>query len=260
MVQPWQTQSAVWALRTAPSVRILSGKGRHMERKLVIALVIAAGAGLVWLTSRGNPPVPEPAGDVAVLFSDEPSSAEADSGLSFDPAAVARAEAKMWRAYYDGRPQEVFVGLTEVLRGQAGLGAADASRVAMHFSMAAATFREVSGNYETTVLPGLVAGYEAMRDATGRDFDASAAAEAELRWWVLRRTPGRDSPESVGRAIARMYSELYGASNADIALAGLLRAKAAELRDGGGDWAEVERLLTQSNEALLSGIAQGNPR
>ncbi len=232
---------------------VVFGRGsRGMNRKLIIALVIAAAGGLVWLTLRDS--APEAEGHVAALFPEAPIEQTAVSDLSFDPVAVAKAETEMWKAYYEGRPESVFAGLTGVLREQAHLSAGEATGVAMHFSMAAAKFKERSGNYESIVLPDLVAGYEAMLRATGRDFDAREAADAELHWWVLRRTPGRDKPESVGRGIARLYEELYGRTNGRILMAGVLRARAADLRDRGNDWDRVEELLRESYESLLKGI------
>lgn len=86
-----------------------------------------------------------------------------------------------------------------------------------------------------------------------------AVARAELGWWVARRTPGRNSPAQVGAEIANLYALLYGKTNPNLQKAGLLRAKAAYLRDQGGnspDWQEVERLLRESYEALVVGLGQ----
>ncbi len=73
---------------------------------------------------------------------------------------------------------------------------------------------------------------------------------------MKRRTPGQDSPEEVGRSIARLYTILYGETNPDILEAGLLRAQAADLRDRHGDWKEIETLLRQSYNALARGTAR----
>jgi hypothetical protein len=89
---------------------------------------------------------------------------------------------------------------------------------------------------------------------TNGTWDAEAAARAELEWWVKRRTPGQNSPEEVGRSIAKLYKTLYGRSNPDIEKAGLLRALAAHIRDTSHDWDKVDTLLKESYRSLIRGI------
>jgi hypothetical protein len=175
---------------------------------------------------------------------------------AFDADRIALAETRMWKAYYSGDTQSLGSEMVALLNRQFGLSLTDAMEVGRDLAGAAMTFQGLSGNYEQ-VLPGLERAYSRLKKSTGGTWDSAAAARAELDWWITRRTPGRDSPEEVGRAIARLYAILYGKTNPDIERAGLLRAQAAALRDSGAaraDWAEVERLLRQSYHALASGI------
>jgi len=218
-----------------------------MRKLFALALaIVALGGGAWWLTAGSESPTANSA----------PASAPADSAApAFDAVAVASAETAMWKAYYAGKPDIVLNEMTRLLEVQAGLAATDARAAATSMATAAAKFQMVRGGYDRFVLPDLVAGYECLKTATGRDFDAEDAARAELEWWVRRRTPGKDDAESVGDAIADLYAELYGTRNDAIKRAGLLRAEAAKLRDSGGDWARVEELLVQSHQSLLAGIA-----
>ena len=57
--------------------------------------------------------------------------------------------------------------------------------------------------------------------------------------------------------IGDLYATLYGGPNEAFDEAGILRARAAALRDAGGaeaDWAEVESLLRQSYRTLVEAL------
>lgn len=180
-------------------------------------------------------------------------------GGRFDAGKIAAAERSMWQAYYSGDKVSLGRALVVLLREQFGLSTQDAMEVGKSLAEAAMTFHSLGGDYASRVLPPLQRAYTRLNSATGGGWDPDEAARAELEWWVARRTPGGDSAEEVGAAIAELYETLYGAINSDIEEAGRLRAQAAELRDRGGanaDWAEVERLLKESYEALNRGITE----
>jgi hypothetical protein len=164
----------------------------------------------------------------------------------------------MWQAYYNGDSKTLGRELIGLLREQFGLSRLEAVEVARDLAKATWTFRQRTGGYERHCLPPLESAYRKIKEATGADWEAQAAARAELGWWVARRTPSQDSPEQVGEKIAELYAVLYGTSNPYIDEAGQLRARAAQLRDEGGtdgcDWDEIERLLLGSYRSLLQGI------
>lgn len=184
-----------------------------------------------------------------------------DRGLNrnFDPHVIARAETRMWEAYYAGDKESVGLEIIVLLREQLGLSLRTSRDVGRDLAYAAHRFHQRGGYYEETVLPGLVTAYSLVRESVDGDWDPENVARAELEWWVKRRTPGQNNAESVGASVAHLYALLYGATNEDIEEAGLLRARAAILRDQGGpnaDWSAVEDLLVRSYTALLRGIQE----
>jgi hypothetical protein len=174
--------------------------------------------------------------------------------LTFDPDRVAAAEVRMWKAYYDRKFQEVGFELIDLLVRQFHLSAPDALVIAINLSSASLAFQSTRKDYQTQVLPGLRDAYGRLKILTNGAWDAEAAAQAELEWWVKRRTPGHNSQEEVGRSIAKLYTILYGKSNKDIERAGLLRARAAHIRDTGNDWSTIRKLLQESYRLLARGI------
>lgn len=173
-----------------------------------------------------------------------------------DPDRVARAETRMWKAYYSGNTARIAVLLVSQLRRQFGLTPVESVRIGFGFARSAMAFRTARGDYERTVLPLLVGAYSRLRRATREDFDPGEAARAELAWWVARRAPGQNSPEQVGRRIADLYGALYGGPCPAFERAGQLRAEAAALRDRGGrsaDWNRIEALLRESHRAFQEG-------
>lgn len=165
----------------------------------------------------------------------------------------------MWKAYYAGDRGRLVLKLARLLHSQFGLSVWELRKIAEHLGNASMNFKFAEGDYATTVLPDLEKAYQAIRSATGASFDARQVAEAELSWWVARRTPGRNRPEQVGREIAKLYELLYGAQHASLEEAGVLRARAASLRDAGresADWVEVERLLAESYRLLEGALVE----
>jgi hypothetical protein len=173
---------------------------------------------------------------------------------TFDPDQVAATETRIWKAYYQRNIQLVGFELIDLLVGQFHLSPPDAFAVAIDLSSAVQAFQSIRGDYLAHVLPSLKGAYGRLKMLKNGTWDAEAAARAELEWWVKRRTPGHNSPEEVGRSIAKLYKILYGRSNQDIEQAGLLRAQAAHLRDKTQDWTKIQKLLQDSYRLLVRGI------
>lgn len=172
---------------------------------------------------------------------------------SFDADKVARAETRMWQAYYTGNKTQLGLQLIAQLRSQHQLALFEAKEVGELLATSAMRFRSASGDYDSVCLPDLTRAYSLIKQDTGAHFDPDQVARAELAWWVARRTPGQNSAEQVGEKIARLYGLLYDKDFQAFQKAGLLRAQAAELRDSGGvdaDWKRVEDLLRQSYREL----------
>jgi len=172
---------------------------------------------------------------------------------AFNPKRVAHAETEMWRAYYNHDQARLGYELALLFRNQYGLSLPTAVHIAKQYVQAAMKFQAAANNYDAIVLPDLTEAYRLLKQATRASYDPEAAARAELAWWVARRTPGQNSPEQVGKKIAELYAVLHGRSDPAFETSGLLRARAAALRDAGGqapDWNQIEALLQQSYAAL----------
>jgi hypothetical protein len=170
----------------------------------------------------------------------------------FDPDRMAALELDMWQAYYRKENVRLFRGLLTTLREQYRYTWARAGQAAFHLARAASTFGNARSDYDR-VIPDLERAYAIARDWTGSRFEPAAVARAELAWWIARRVPGQDSAEQVGALIADEYALLYEVPRERVAEAALLRARAARLRDEGGDhadWARVSELLQRSYWAL----------
>ncbi len=175
----------------------------------------------------------------------------------FDADKIAAAETKMWQAYYSKDKIQLAMNIISLLRNQHSLTLLNAKKIGELLAASAIKFQSASGNYEYAALPDLINAYTLIKQTSGAAFDPEKAARAELAWWVARRTPGQNSAEQVGEKITELYTILYGKTNPEIQKAGLLRAKAAVLRDSGqdkADWIQVESLLKQSYSELKKGI------
>jgi len=180
--------------------------------------------------------------------------------FDFDPDYVAGSETRMWQAYYTKDRTTLGIEIVKLLNEQFGLSVQKAAELGEGLARTAITFATSRDNYQQNTLPGLIEYYTKVHDLAGGNWNPTEVAQAELDWWVARRTPGYNSPENVGHLIAVLYSKLYGASNAHIEKAGLLRAEAAALRDSAGinaDWPRIESMLQESYRELHEGISSG---
>lgn len=194
---------------------------------------------------------------ISVLAFATCSLAAAPKPPAFDAEGVAQAETKMWQAYYSGDFMQIGAQLMTLLNRQYGLAPDRARDIGGLFAISSMTFRMAQGDYEAIVLPGLTKAYEQLKQATGAAYDPARAARAELAWWVARRTKGQDSAEQVGVRISDLYACLYGRPAPAFQKAGLLRARAAALRDAGrqnADWTQIEKLLKESYSELRKAI------
>lgn len=199
--------------------------------------VVLAVAGFMW---AWQPNPPRPLGD-------------------FNPDRVAELEVGMWQAYYEKQRVRLFSTLVTTLREQYGFSWPIATATAFSLAKAAVAFGDATGDYDRAI-PDLTRGFERIQRATASRFDPHRVAEAELAWWVARRTPGHDSPEEVGRLIAELYAGLYGKPVDEMFVAGQLRASAAALRDAQAtepDWITIATLLRRSYRSLHDHLNEG---
>lgn len=174
----------------------------------------------------------------------------------FDPYRVADLELQMWQAYYDDDTIRLFRLLVVTLREQYHYSWATAAGAAFDLARAASTFADARFNYQG-VLPDLESAYTTARDWLNAGFDPAEVAQAELAWWVARRTPGQNRPDQVGGLIADEYAMLYETSRPSVLHAARLRAEAAALRDQQAeapDWDRIGSMLTESYVALHTAL------
>ena len=175
----------------------------------------------------------------------------------FDPNEIAKSQTRIWQARSRGDNSGIAREIVRLLTEQFGLSSLDAMAITSPLLNAMMTFDRQEADYEALVLPDLERAFVELRRVSGLSFDPEAAASAELKWWVARRSPETGDPEEVGRRIAELYTVVLGKSNPAIQEAGRLRAKAALLVDAPGsdcDWQELERLLTESFEELKKAL------
>lgn len=184
----------------------------------------------------------------------------ADAALSrpalgrFDPAGMARAEAAMWRSYYEGRWGRLAWQSVMTAREQFGFSMADSVRLGWHAARAARFFRR--DTHDPRCLPELEAYYRALaRSGAAPGLDAGRAARLELQWWRERRErpAGRHYAVTVGELAELVYGLPPGAATE----AAALRTGAMDYRDARrnglmteADWAEVARRLEAAYAAL----------
>lgn len=199
------------------------------------ALLLAAGVGFGWYAGFHN------------------------TGLNrnFDPQRVAASEARMWEDYYGGRMTDLALEMAGLMREQMGTSLWTTKEVIEPMAEGTKIFAKGPGDYQREVLPKVEISYARLGAACDRDWNAREVAQAELAWWVARRTPGDNAPEQVGAKIARLYTLIYERENDNVLAAGVFRANAAALRDAGGpnaDWPAIEALLLESYTALRRGV------
>ncbi len=180
----------------------------------------------------------------------------------FDPATVGRLETAMWRDYYEHRYFALFRALYSVSREAYSFSPWNSVCIALHAARAAKVFQPTTNRAEAErAVPILERYYGVLRHRGGETFDVSKAAKLELDWWQLRRE--KATPDQYGQVIARVASEVYGVTNADIKAGSLLRAQMMDYRDERSDgrmqsedWRHIEENLTRSYQLLWCGAKQ----
>lgn len=184
----------------------------------------------------------------------------------FDPDAVARLEADMWRHYYEKRFVALAFDLYAGVRENYRISPFDATLVAWDAAQAAKVFqasrsRQAAGK----AIPILERSYRRLARATDAKFDPRRAATLELEWWQQRRE--RVPTADYARTIARLAQEIYSRGDDPlIATAALERAEAMAFRDAHrtsgmteADWDVVAGKLTRSYRLLHDALVGGGP-
>jgi hypothetical protein len=181
--------------------------------------------------------------------------------LPYDPVYMADIETDMWKAYYSKDKPRLAILLVALLRREFDMSAYEAAVTGKLIADSAMKFKQARPGGYNVALPPLVKAYSKIKECSGMKFVPKEAAEADLAWWVLRRTPGKNDPKTVGRGITKLYEVIYGYKHPGFDQAGQLRAEAAHIRDLGGkncDWQKIHSTLLKSYKALHRGIQRRN--
>jgi len=153
---------------------------------------------------------------------------------AFEPAAMARLEASMWRAYYEKRYVALLRDLYAVSRDQYNFSPLESLRIAFAAASAAKAFQPSTTRAEAAkALPPLITYFSILTRGSTARFDVAEAARTELAWWQARREGAK--PEQYGLTIAQVAALVYGVDNDAMAQAGVVRAQAMAYRDEKGD-------------------------
>jgi len=175
----------------------------------------------------------------------------------FDPEAMGRTEAAMWRDYYDGHWLSLGARMAGLARTQYGFSWWDSARASFHAARAALHFRR--GTDDPRCLPALVAYYDILAPAMPAGFSSAEAAALELRWWTERRR--RVPEEKYARTIATLAGMCHGITAAAAEPASRLRADMMAYRDARrdgrmteNDWEHVAARLREAWGALRAAV------
>jgi hypothetical protein len=108
----------------------------------------------------------------------------------FDYENVAKADADMWRSYYNHQFFKMFLQLFKVLKAQIRLDWFKTFRMAYYSSAAAADYRIKRGHENSKRVTKYIAKfYKVISDNSKESFDCQKAAELEYEWWDIHRYP-----------------------------------------------------------------------
>jgi len=150
---------------------------------------------------------------------------------NFNPRNTGLYEANVWKAYYDRDWPLALLLVYRMLRSQFNLKLLQGAR-ATYYSVRAAVAWAPRDHDTAKVRALLRRFYGVLRDATDAPFDADAAGDAELEYWVVHRQfDGEKGRPELIDANTRVAATVYSLSFAQARPAGVARAHAADLVD-----------------------------
>lgn len=198
---------------------------------------------------------------------------ESLSGLrSFDPVRIADLEYTMWVAYYLRRWTHVLAAMVRLLRLGFGADWVRVLRGARLLLRAAQLWAPYPDNDPDGARAHLRELYALVRLRFGEPADPAMAASLEIDWWRAHRQrqyaldPAKTGDELV-EALTRLYSYLFGETEAAVRPTAMYRVLAMDLSD---QWVKagcrpdspllpLERAaLIRAYTALLAAVQRGN--
>jgi hypothetical protein len=195
------------------------------------------------------------------------------SGLrSFDPVRIADLEYRMWVAYYLRRWNHLLAAMVRLHRLGFGTNWLRVLRGARLMLRAAQLWAPYPDNDPDGARAHLRELYALVRLHFGQPADPAIAASLEIDWWrVHRKRQHAPDPAKMGdelvEAVTRLYSYLFGETEAAVRLTAVYRVQAMDLSD---QWVRtgcrpdspllpLERAaLIRAYTALLAAVQRGS--
>ena len=193
---------------------------------------------------------------------------------SFDPYRIADLEYRMWVAYYQRRWTRVLTGLVRLLQLGFGTDWARALRGAWLMLRATQLWAPFPDNDPDGARACMRELYELIRLRYGEPADPARAAVLEIDWWRLHRErqyapDPADTGDELILSVLRLYSYLYGVTEASVRPAAVHRVRAMDLSDQwvregclpGSPLLPLERAaLVRAYAALLAAVHRAERR
>jgi hypothetical protein len=189
-----------------------------------------------------------------------------DGRLTFDPVGLAHIETEGWRAYYDRDWSRAVSLMLQLHHDEFGLNWFDTFVASYHATRAQIAFAGQNNN-APLAQAYLEKYYAVMARARGLRYDPAAAAEAEMRYWIVHRQVASrpdDYTPLVG-VLADLHTLVFAVPPDAARASGVERTAAAAAvdritgrrsTDVAADWREVEARLV----AAYTIVAQAMPR
>lgn len=181
----------------------------------------------------------------------------------FEPGAVARLDAAMWRSYYEQKPVRLGWQSARLLREQVHAPFWRSFVMSYHAAKAAFVFKDGKTRADyNRALPNLEAFYAHISRLSSHPIDVGKAARNELEWWIIRRERDRHPPQEWADLQAKIAADLYQIPMDSCARYSQLRTEAMRYRDQKGDamteadWQWVQQRLEQAWQALSTAITR----
>ncbi len=206
-----------------------------MKKKILLALVLALVAWVAFdlLVPRKN------------------------SLRQFDPVAVGKLDADMWRSYYEKRKLRLFWQLAKLQREQFNAPFWRSFPMAYKATKAAFVFKDGKNRTDyAKALPYLEKYYTAINHLNSEPFDVAEISKMELEWWIIRREPAQFTTADWERILAEEAGKMYHQPANLFADYARLRTEAMVLRDEKGknitegDWLKINEILIRCWNSL----------
>ena len=155
---------------------------------------------------------------------------------SFDPFDIAELEYRMWVSYYLRRWTQVLWATVSLLRLGFGMDLVLILRGTWLMMRAVRLWAPIPDNDPDGAQAYMCELYELVRSRFGEPADPARAAALELDWWRVHRErqymadPAERSDELV-ESVIRLYSYLFGETEAAVRPAAIHRVEAMDLSD-----------------------------